>query len=180
MRLSPAKNNKKKTTMNTKHLLSVILSLYFLSLSVFAVTKPEQAVAATLDSFHQAASKADGKQYFSLLTENAVFLGTDPNERWTKNQFKQFAMPIFNRHRGWLYVVKARHITFLPNKQSAFFDEVLSNTKYGECRGSGVVQLTPNGWKIAQYNLSIPIPNNMANAVVTQIKQAKQAKQAKH
>jgi len=156
--------------MTIKQSVSFFILFYFLSFSVFSTENTEQDVANTLDEFHRAASNAEGDRYFSLLTDNAVFMGTDPTERWTKLQFKQFAMPIFNQHRGWLYVVKQRNITLIADKKSAYFDEVLENSNYGLCRGSGVLILTPSGWKIAQYNLSLPIPNDIAKAVVAQIK----------
>ena len=31
----------------------------------------------------------------------------------------------------------------------------------GRCRGSGVLVRSDAGWKIAQYNLSVPVPNSM-------------------
>ena len=48
----------------------------------------------------------------------------------------------------------------------AWFDEELDTPNLGPARGSGVL-LRQNGiWKIAQYNLSIPIPNTLASEVV--------------
>lgn len=52
---------------------------------------------------------------------------------------------------------------------TAWFDELLSNDAYGTCRGSGVLLLTGSGWRIAQYNLSIPIPNDLAAEIVAMI-----------
>jgi hypothetical protein len=39
---------------------------------------------------------------------------------------------------------------------------LLDSASYGECRGSGVLRQVGGDWKIAQYNLSIPIPNALA------------------
>jgi hypothetical protein len=36
----------------------------------------------------------------------------------------------------------------------------------GTCRGSGVLEKKDNTWKIKQYVLSIPIPNNDIQAVI--------------
>ncbi|MFT6901627.1 MAG: hypothetical protein ACJAXS_001820 [Colwellia sp.] len=47
---------------------------------------------------------------------------------------------------------------------------MLENKSYGMCRGSGLLINTENGWKILQYNLSIPVPNAIALQVVTPIK----------
>ncbi|MBZ0089190.1 MAG: nuclear transport factor 2 family protein, partial [Thermoanaerobaculia bacterium] len=48
----------------------------------------------------------------------------------------------------------------------------LDSATYGACRGSGVLEKTATGWKIAQYNLSIPIPNDLAKELVTRIRAA--------
>jgi hypothetical protein len=47
---------------------------------------------------------------------------------------------------------------------------MLDNDSYGECRGTGVLLLTEQGWKISQYHLTIPIPNALAKDVVKQIR----------
>ena len=51
-----------------------------------------------------------------------------------------------------------------------WFDEVAVNAKYGECRGTGVLVHLDGAWRIAQYNLSIPIPNEIALEVVGMIR----------
>ncbi len=121
-------------------------------------------VAATLDSFHAAASRADGKAYFSLFSPDAVFIGTDASERWTLDAFRAYALPLFAEGHGWTYVPRERHISFaqIPCGCVAWFDELLDNPKYGTSRGTGVLIAGANGWKIAQYALTFPIPNDMA------------------
>ena len=52
------------------------------------------------------------------------------------------------------------------------FDELLENEKYGTCRGSGVLIATPEGWRIAQYNLTFVVPNDIALEVVKTIREA--------
>ncbi len=111
-----------------------------------------------------------------MLTDNAIFLGTDASERWTKTEFKLFVQPYFSQGKGWLYQVKQRNITLNSDGNSAFFDELLYNQNYGQCRGSGVLYKTPQGWKIAQYNLSVPLPNLLTKELVKQIKHFQQAK----
>ncbi|MFN3353938.1 MAG: nuclear transport factor 2 family protein, partial [Brevundimonas sp.] len=39
-----------------------------------------------------------------------------------------------------------------------------------ETRGSGVMRLTDDGWKIEQYVLSFAVPNDRASAVVDAIR----------
>ncbi|WP_286264327.1 nuclear transport factor 2 family protein [Thalassotalea atypica] len=132
-------------------------------------------IEQNLDAFHQAAAEANFDKYFSLLAKEAIFIGTDGNERWTKESFAEFVRPYFSEGRGWLYTPTERHVTVLANKSVAFFDESLINASYGQTRGSGVLIKTEQGWKIAQYNLSIPMPNALTKDLVQQIKQFHQA-----
>ncbi|GAW95699.1 MULTISPECIES: nuclear transport factor 2 family protein [Colwellia] len=146
-----------------------------LSVNAFAATD-EQSIAKVLNNFHQAAANAQAKPYFNLLSQDAVFLGTDASERWSKEQFKTFVVPYFSKGKGWLYTPIERNITVIKAGQVAFFDELLFSDSYGTCRGSGVLIKTTQGWKISQYNLSIPMPNGLAKALVKQIKAFEQPK----
>jgi ketosteroid isomerase-like protein len=127
------------------------------------------AVGAVLDSFHRAAAEADGDRYFSLFADEAVFLGTDASERWSVDELEAFAEPYFSSGRGWTYTPQERHVVIAGDGATAWFDELLANDAYGTCRGSGVLLLTESGWRIAQYNLSIPIPNELAAKIVAMI-----------
>jgi ketosteroid isomerase-like protein len=127
-------------------------------------------VDQALDAFHQAAAQADAKTYLNLLTPDSIFLGTDASERWTKAEFTAFVKPYFNKGKGWTYRSIERHVSLFSQGGMAFFDELLDNDKYGICRGSGILIKTDQGWKISQYNLSIPVPNAIAVDVVKQIK----------
>lgn len=158
----------------------LMLSLFFFSLSSSA----NSDINKVLDTFHQAAADADQKLYFSLLDEQAVFLGTDGSERWTRKEFYDFVTPYFSKGRGWAYKSRQRNITLISiginGEQLAFFDELLDNSNYGECRGTGVVRLTSQGWKILQYNLSIPIPNGISSKVVGEIEKYRQQLSSSH
>ena len=131
----------------------------------------QSKISSILDSFHQAASEANSKKYFDLISESAIFIGTDATERWDKNTFKRYAKPYFDKGQGWTYIPQARHVTIGEGGKVAWFDEMLNNQTYGECRGTGVLVLTAQGWKISQYHLTIPIPNGIATSLVEQIKQ---------
>lgn len=138
----------------------------------FAMVKRHEVSAAkVLDSLHDAASKADGKRYFSLFAPGAIFLGTDAGERWTLDEFKAYAAPIFARGKGWTYTPRERHV-WVSMDGWATFDELLTNEKYGTCRGSGSMRYFDTiGWKIEQYDLSVPIPNDMLEGVAGQIRE---------
>jgi hypothetical protein len=130
----------------------------------------EQHLKSLLTDFHQAASDADGERYFSLFAPNAVFLGTSPEERWTFEEFMEFARPYFDSGRGWTYTALSRNIEVAPGGDIAWFDEVLNSEKYGLCRGSGVLTKVEGEWKIAQYNLALLVPNEIALDVVDLIR----------
>ncbi len=136
--------------------------------------KPDDAgkIAAVLDALHQAASKANGKRYFALFADDAVFFGTDVSERWPIDEFRRYAMARFDEGTGWTYEARERRVYLGPSGSTGWFDEVLYNAKYGTCRGTGVVVKRDGVWLIARYNLSIPIPNDIALDVVRMIRTA--------
>jgi len=140
----------------------------------------KQLVVKVLDSFHQAAAQANGDKYFSLLADDAVFIGTDAKERWNKTQFERFANPYFSNGQGWIYLPRDRHITFGNDAQVVWFDELLDNENYGECRGSGVLVKHGESWLITQYHLTIPLPNELAGEIVQRIFSYKEKNKEAH
>ena len=131
----------------------------------------EQAIDYVLDQLHDAASKADSKRYFDLFAPDAVFLGTDATERWPIEEFQAYAKPHFEAGTGWTYHMRKRNIFIDDDANTAWFDEVLHNDKYGASRGTGVLIKLDDGWKIAQYNLMFPIPNDITSDVLKMIKE---------
>ncbi len=120
------------------------------------------SAGAVLDDFHDAAAKADEDRYFAHFHPQGLFLGTDASERWTLEEFKAFAMPYFQRDTAWTYEPGLRHISVSEDGQWAWFDEALTNAKYGRCRGTGTLRRASGQWKIVQYHLTMPIPNDLA------------------
>ena len=132
---------------------------------------PTLAVTHLLDNLHDAAAKADADRYWKCFSPDAIFLGTDATERWTIEQFKDYAKPYFDQGRGWVYTPRERHVTLSRDATFAWFDERLNNAKYGECRGTGVLMKDKNGnWAIEQYNLSVPVPNDLLPGFSQQIR----------
>lgn len=131
----------------------------------------EAQVHHALNDFHRAAATADSIAYFGAFTANGVFLGTDATERWTVDEFRGYARSSFSRGRGWTYVPTERWVTLSPEGGTAWFDERLTNSSYGETRGSGALVRTADGWKVAQYNLTIPIPNDLAREFAARIRE---------
>lgn len=158
----------KPTSSNS--FLVLIFAFSTFALSAFMVSANEsRAVGQVLDKFHQAATKADGKVYFQSFSKNGIFIGTDATERWTVTEFKAFAKPYFDKGIGWEYVPHDRNIDMNGDESVAWFDELLDNTSYGLCRGSGVLVKEDGRWKLAQYHLTIPIPNSLAKTFVKMI-----------
>jgi hypothetical protein len=62
----------------------------------------------------------------------------------------------------------------------AWFDEILDNERFGTARGSGVLVVEEDSneeqtkktrkWKVAQYHLTVPIPNALMDKVVEMIR----------
>jgi ketosteroid isomerase-like protein len=120
---------------------------------------------AVLDDWHKAAADADEARYFSHFTADAVFLGTDATERWTRDEFRKWAAPYFARKKAWSFKATRRHLTLSKDGSIAWFDEELATPNLGPARGSGVLIKEGPDWKIAQYNLSVPIPNDVFSDV---------------
>jgi ketosteroid isomerase-like protein len=134
-----------------------------------AQSPAEKAIASELDDWHLAAAQADEARYFGHLAEGAVFLGTDPAERWTKDAFQAWAHPIFQRGKAWSFKATRRATTLSKDGHTAWFDEDLETPNLGPSRGTGVLTRENNRWLIRQYSLSVPIPNAMMKAVKAQI-----------
>jgi ketosteroid isomerase-like protein len=122
------------------------------------MTEDMTKASATLDRFHAAAAAADEAAYFALFAEGGVFLGTDAKERWTVPAFRAYAHPRFASGKAWSFRATRRDLSVRGDV--AWFDEDLATPNLGPARGSGALLRDAQGdWKVAQYNLSIPIPN---------------------
>lgn len=133
-------------------------------------SREDADVRAVLDDFHAAASQADGARYFAHFAPSGVFVGTDATERWTVEEFRAYAEPHFSQGKGWTYTAVERHVSLHPAGGTAWFDERLVNEAYGETRGSGVLRQIDGTWRIEQYVLSFPIPNDVAKDVVETVR----------
>ena len=125
------------------------------------INNDKVSINKVLDDLHLFASQAKGKEYFKLFDDDAIFFGTDANERWTKLKFEEYAMERFKTGSGWTYNSISRNIYLDNDKNTAWFDEELNNEKYGVFRGTGVLVKSNNIWKIKQYNLLLTIPNDL-------------------
>lgn len=148
----------------------LLLSFCFLLCSAFATNnikenKDKEKINRMLDTWHKAAADAKFKVYFDLMTEDAIFIGTDATENWNKTEFQAFAKPFFDKGKAWNFTALERHIYFDKTGKMAWFDELLS-TQMKVCRGSGVLVKIGKEWKIKHYVLSMTVPNDNVKEVV--------------
>ena len=107
------------------------------------------------------------------FASDAVFLGTAPDERWPRAEFERYATALRGRRRPAYALAAsalaprraARHVTVGPGGGIAWFDEALVGEKLASCRGCGVLVREEGGagaWRIAQYSLTMTVPNEAA------------------
>lgn len=125
----------------------------------------KESITNVLVNWHLAAANANFTDYMSAMTEDAIYIGTDATENWTKQQFMAFAKPYFDKGKAWSFTTLERHIYLSKDQKTAWFDELL-NTQMKICRGSGVLIKVKSGWKIQHYVLSMTIPNDNSNEVI--------------
>jgi ketosteroid isomerase-like protein len=118
-----------------------------------------------VDAWHLAASNASFDSYFEVVTDDFVFLGTAPGERWTKDQFAAFSKPYFDKGKAWDFKASNRNWNYSSNGKTAWFDEDLDTWMRG-CRGSGVLVKKKGKWKIAYYNLTVLIENEKMKSFI--------------
>jgi hypothetical protein len=144
-----------------------ILSLFIISSVCYSQNNntSKNQINTVIDAWHQAAANANFDKYFSYMSEDAVFIGTDATENWNKKEFKAYAKPHFDKGKAWSFTPLERNIYFSADKKMAWFDELL-DTQMKICRGSGILIKENNEWKIAHYVISIAIPNDFTQEVV--------------
>ena len=101
-----------------------IISLLFISISLISCSKSnpienKEDIDKMLNLWHQAAAEANFENYFNLMTEDAVFIGTDATENWNRKDFENFSKPYFDKGKAW---------TFHPIQRNIYLD---NNSKFG-------------------------------------------------
>lgn len=118
------------------------------------------AIDTLMDNWHKAAAVADEDTFFNSMTKDGIYLGTDASERWLRDEMREWSKQYFERESAWAFTANNRQIYFSEDGKTAWFEESL-DTWMKDCRGSGVVVLTKDGWKIKHYDLSILVPNDV-------------------
>ncbi len=123
-------------------------------------------VHKVLDNWHKAAANANYENYFNAMDTVSVFVGTDAKEVWSKKEFQDFSKPYFDKGKAWRFKAVARNIYVHHSGEIAWFDELL-DTWMGVCRGSGVLEKVADDWKIKHYVLSVAVPNEDIQPIIT-------------
>jgi hypothetical protein len=143
----------------TKNYITSLLFFFIATQTIMAQQKEKEQINTILNNWHKAAASADLKAFFAPLTDNFVYIGTDANERWNRQEFYDFCKPYFDKGKAWNFEPIERIIYFSPDGNTAWFNETL-NTWMGICRSSGVLVKIKKEWKLAHYQLAVTVPND--------------------
>lgn len=154
----------------------ITLLYFFFVITVFSsaqaqTTSVDETLRANvhrfIDEWHDDAAHARWR-YFDKIAKNGIFIGTDKTERWDRDAFKLWAKPHFEKKSAWAFTALQRNVYFSVDRQFIWFDEQLK-TQFGLCQASGVIRATAHGFEIEHYQLSMAIPNDVANQVTALI-----------
>lgn len=120
--------------------------------------QPVDTLNSLVDQWHVNAAQSKFDDYFGFMSDAFVFIGTAPNERWTKVEFAAFSKPYFDLGKGWDFKPTNRKWNFSKDGKTAWFDEEL-DTWMQDCRATGVVEKINGKWKISHYDLHVLIEN---------------------
>ena len=123
-----------------------------------------ETIDQLISNWHQSAANANLDEYMNLMDSSFIYVGTDATEKWSKKEFALFCKPYFDKKKTWDFKSLDRTINISSNQNTAWFYEILE-THMGTCRGSGILKLYNQQWKLKQYVLSLAIPNEDMNKV---------------
>ena len=150
-------------------------AVLFLGLSGMAYAQPQAAslkadaaltsqVNAFVDEWHDDAANAR-LAYFDKMARDGVYIGTDRTELWHRDEFKAWAKKAFERKSAWSFKATRRNVYASSDKSLIWFDELLDTPNMGPCMASGVIRKTAKGFEIVHYQLSMAVPNEVADQV---------------
>jgi ketosteroid isomerase-like protein len=137
-----------------RNIVFLLFSFVFFS----SFSQQEKTLDPIINEWHQNAANAAFDAYFGITTDDFVFLGTAPEERWSKDQFKEFCRPYFDKKSTWNFTPSSRQWNFSNDGNTAWFDERLDTWMEG-CRGTGILSKIDGKWYLAYYNLHVLIEN---------------------
>jgi ketosteroid isomerase-like protein len=137
-----------------RNIVFLLFSFVFFS----SFSQQEKTLDPIINEWHQNAANAAFDAYFGITTDDFIFLGTAPEERWSKDEFKVFCRPYFDKKSTWNFTPSSRQWNFSNDGNTAWFDEQLDTWMEG-CRGTGILSKIDGKWYLAYYNLHVLIEN---------------------
>lgn len=138
--------------------------LFGLSLTLLALADPTPDAA--LDALHKAGADANAAAFEALLAEDVVFLGIGGTGRLEGQAARAYFSEYLAQGNAWEYSSSLRETRVSPDGTVAWFDERLEHGQLGLGRATGVLVRSGEGWKVAQYNLTVPVSGGAAAASV--------------
>lgn len=152
-------------------ILSISITFLFISCNQAVIIEEQSTSEITTEinqlmtQWHQDAADSDLEDYLALMHESSNYIGTDGNENWTKEEFRVFCQPHFDRKKTWNFKTLERNVYIVETKNTVWFEELLEGA-LGPCRGSGVLEKYDGQWKLKQYVLSMTVPNDDSGNVL--------------
>jgi hypothetical protein len=135
-----------------------------------------QAVKAALRGLHQAGADADAERLFGCFDPDAIIFGTDKSERFTLEEYRNFAGPYLAQGHGWTSVPTEQNVYVSDDGNFAWFDERLDKPGFQELRGTGVMRKVDGSWKVLQMNTAFTVPNELAGPLAEMARELDQEK----
>lgn len=136
-----------------------ILFLFFAFMLSVSFSQQKKALNNIIDEWHQNAANAAFDAYFDITSDDFLFLGTAPGERWKKKDFMAFCKPYFDKKSTWDFKPSDRRWNLSEDGSTAWFDESLETWMQG-CRGTGILSKKDGKWFLSYYNLHVLIEND--------------------
>jgi hypothetical protein len=141
--------------------VSMVAALLF-GLSVTLLALAEASPDTALDALHQAGADANAAAFEALLAEDVVFLGVGSAGRLEGQAARAYFSEYLAQGNAWAYRSSLRETRVSADGSVAWFDETLEHGQLGLGRGTGVLVRSGEGWKVAQYNLTVPVSGGAA------------------
>jgi hypothetical protein len=136
--------------------VSMVGALLF-GLSVTLLAQADATPDAALDALHKAGADANAAAFEALLAQDVVFLGVGGAGRLEGPAARAYFSEYLAQGNAWAYSSSLRETRVSADGSVAWFDETLEHGQLGLGRATGVLVRSGEGWKIAQYNLTVPV-----------------------